>query len=183
MTEDELKELYFEWMCGLVYDTTYNRKLSYARLLHKLNELPFNYILPMDENRESDGIYLRYRFGVDTDIPQAIVASFLDNVPCSMLEMMVALSLRCEEDIMENDMVGNRTGQWFWEMIVSLGLGGQNDQRFDSDYVEKVVERFANRDYKPDGEGGLFTIPNCKYDLRNLEIWMQMNQYLIAIGD
>jgi hypothetical protein len=74
--------------------------------------------------------------------------------------------------------VGNRTGQWFWNMIVNLGLGSMNDVKYNKDYVDSVISRFMNRKYKRNGEGGLFTVKHCKYDLRTVEIWYQMCWHL-----
>ena len=82
---------------------------------------------------------------------------------------------------MDNPAVGDRTAQWFWSMIVSLGLGSMTDSRFDEYYVERVIDRFLNRDYSPDGRGGLFTIPRCEEDLRDVEIWYQTTWYLDTI--
>ena len=101
--------------------------------------------------------------------------------PCSVLEMMVALAIRCEESIMDNPVYGDRTGQWFWNMIVSLGLGSMTDEMYDRDYVDNIVDRFLDRDYSPDGRGGLFTIRNCEYDLRDVEITHQLYWYLDTI--
>ena len=74
--------------------------------------------------------------------------------------------------------IGNRTGQWFWNMIVNLGLGNMNDSNFSEDFVEKRIEVFLDRNYGKHGEGGLFTVRNSRYDLRNVEIWYQMCWYL-----
>lgn len=98
--------------------------------------------------------------------------SYLDNRPCSVLEMLIALAFRCEEHIMTDPDIGNRMGQWFWNMIVSLGLGSMSDSRFDAAYTDDVISRFMNRKYKRNGEGGLFTVERCKYDMRTVEIWM-----------
>ena len=110
-----------------------------------------------------------------------MIAAFLDNQPCSVLEMMIALAIRCEEHIMDDPDVGNRTGQWFWNMIMNLGLGSMTDDQFDKRYAEQVIERFLNREYEQDGEGGLFTVKHCKHDLRTVEIWYQMCWYLDEI--
>ena len=56
-----LKDRYFNWM----YDKVVGTKYSYRKLLWRLYEIPFIYILPMDENRKEDGIDLRYRFGYE----------------------------------------------------------------------------------------------------------------------
>ena len=100
-----------------------------------------------------------------------------DDYECSVLEMMVALSIKCE-DIMGDDRFGDRTGQWFWGMIVNLGLGSMTDDRFDELYAEDVINIFLDRRYDPDGKGGLFRIKHCRQDLRNVEIWYQMCWYL-----
>ena len=96
--------------------------------------------------------------------------------------MMIGLAIRCEEWIMDNPNYGNRTRQWFWSMISSLGLGSMHDERFDEAYVKQIVIRFLNREYQPDGRGGLFTIRNCEYDLRDVEIWYQLCWYLDDIA-
>ena len=101
--------------------------------------------------------------------------------PCSVLEMMLGLAIRCEEDYMDNPVKGNRTGQWFWGMVVNLGLGAMDDSKFDKVFVEDAVRRFLNREYEPDGTGGLFKIRNCDRDLRYVEIWWQLCWYLDSI--
>jgi hypothetical protein len=92
--------------------------------------------------------------------------------------MLVALALRCEENIMDDPDMGNRTGQWFWIMISNLGLGAMRDSRFNERRAEVVIDRLLSRDYEPDGEGGLFTVKGCKHDMRTVEIWHQMCWYL-----
>lgn len=181
MTEDELSSEYFEWMCQLVYSERYSRRLSYKKLLHHLHDIDFQYILLMDENRAEDGIDLRYRFGYEKEYEESMIADYLDNRPCSVLEMLIALAFRCEEHIMADPDLGNRMGQWFWSMITSLGLKSMCDSRFDAAYTDDVIFRFMARKYKRNGEGGLFTIKNCKYDMRTVEIWWQMNWYLNSI--
>lgn len=181
MTELELNNEYFEWMCQLVYDERYTRRLSHQKLLRHLHNIDFQYSLPMDGNRAEDGTDLRYRFGYEKKYEGPMIACYLDNRPCSVLEMLIALAFRCEEHIMDDPDVGNRMGQWFWNMIVNLGLGSMNDSRFDVAYTDEVIFRFMDRKYKRNGEGGLFTIEHCKCDMRSVEIWYQMNWYLDSI--
>lgn len=181
MTELELCREYFDWMCQLVRHKQYNRRLSYNKLLNHLHNIDFQYILPMDGNRAEDGIDLRYRFGYEKEYEDSIIASYLDSRPCSVLEMLIALAFRCEEHIMDDPDAGNRMGQWFWGMIVNLGLESMSDSQFNAAYVDDVVFRFMERKYKRNGEGGLFTIDRCKYDMRTVEIWYQLNWYLNSI--
>lgn len=178
MTRSELNGRYFEWMCQLVLDQRYSKGLSYRKLLRFLNRVDFTYTIAMDGNREADGIDLRYRFGYENSYEKLMIASYLDNKPCSVLEMMIALAIRCEEHIMDDPDVGNRTGQWFWNMIVNLGLGSMTDSKFDEEYATEIIDRFLDREYERNGEGGLFTVEHCNRDLRMVEIWYQMCWYL-----
>ena len=123
MNKASLKKQYFEWMCALICDKKYIGHASYNKLLRYLNNKKFTYMLPMDENRLVDGLNLRFRFADEN-------AYYIDG-ECSILEMMVALSLRCEEHIMADDEIGNRTGRWFWEMIDNLGLESKYDHKYD----------------------------------------------------
>lgn len=180
MVRDDVLNEYFDWMCQLVSDKQYIGDRSYRKLLSKLHNIPFTYTIDMDGNRAADGIDLRYRFGYERNYEDYIIASFLDDKPCSVLEMIVALALRCET-IMEDPDYGDRTGEWFWGMIESLGLESMDDTSFNRNYVDDVIDIFLSRDYGRDGRGGLFTIKHPKRDLRTVEIWYQMNWYLDSI--
>jgi len=181
MTKNELNQKYFEWMYRLVCDEGYSKRLSYRKLLDRLHDTEFIYIIGMDSNRAEDGIDLRYRFGYEHKYEHSIIATYLNDLSCSVLEMLIALSIRCEEHIMDDPDIGNRTGQWFWNMIVNLGLGSMTDEKFDIRYVDETISKFLNRKYKRNGDGGLFTVNNYKYDLRTVEIWYQMCWYLDSV--
>lgn len=175
---DRIIDEYFEWLINVVCGERYSNKISYRKLLSHLHAITFTYSIPRDINRAEDGIDLRYRFALEheySDTPRCL------NGPCSVLEMMVALSIRCEETIMDDPNIGNRTTQWFWSMVTNLGLGSMTDDRFDIQYVDDVIDRFLKREYEPDGKGGLFRIKRCTYDLRNIEIWRQLCWYLNTI--
>lgn len=177
MTQDDIVNEYFEWLVHIAYDG--EEVVSYRKLLSYLHETEFIFIDPMDSNRAEDGLELRYRFahGYLHDDE----AEYLIYGPCSVLEMMLALAVRCEENIMDDPLYGDRTAQWFWGMVTSLGLGGMYDKNFNFDKVEEVIARFLNRDYDTDGSGGLFTVKDSEYDMRKIEIWHQLCEYLNSI--
>lgn len=179
MIRDDVINAYFEWLCDMVCENRYSDTVSYRKLLAYLHDVDFIYLISKDKNRAADGEYLRYRFSLDET--HGYLSRYLDG-PCSVLEMMVALAVRCEEAIMDDPQIGNRTGQWFWGMIVSLGLGSMTDDRFDEGYVASIVEQFLYRNYEPNGRGGLFTIKHCDADLRDIEIWTQMLWFLNSIN-
>lgn len=152
---------------------------SFRKLLIHLHDFAFEYELPMDENRAIDGTELRHRFGYFLGYSNKTIDDLLDmSEKASVLEVMIALSIRCEENIMDDPDVGNRTSKWFWDMVYSLGLGDMYDTKYNSHYVTDILMRFNNRDYSENGEGSLFTVTDTTRDMRDLEIWYQMCQYL-----
>lgn len=177
-----IDEEYFEWLLMLVCNRRFGKGISYRRLLRRLYDTEFTYTIKRDQNRAEDGIELRRRFILMNGYEdwQETVLEALDG-PCSVLEMMIALAIRCEENIMDDPNVGDRTKQWFWGMITNLGLGFSTDDQFDVGIVDAKIQRFLDRKYEPDGSGGLFTVRRCEYDLRTVEIWYQLCWYLDTI--
>lgn len=173
--EDRVRSDYFEWMYELMCGNIYGESVTFRKLFTFLHDTEFTYFVPHDENRAADGIDLRYRFCLRHDCED--LEYCLDG-PCSVLEMMVALAIRCEERIMSDPNYGDRTSQWFWSMISSLGLSGQTDYNFNERLVQDVLFIFLNREYAPNGKGGLFTIRRWDRDARDVEIWHQLMAYL-----
>lgn len=180
MNENELRKAYFKWLSNIVCGKRYSKDVSYNKLLKHLHNTEFRYLLEFDKGRAKDGEDLRYRFALDKQYDDDWVVDVICE-PCTVLEMMVALAIDCEESIMDDYEIGDRTGQWFWGMVVNLGLGAMIDSRYDAYVVDDILDRFMDREYEPDGKGGLFTIKNCKHDLRNVEIWYQTCWYLNTI--
>ena len=173
---------YFNWLSELVCKKRFAKDISYRKLLARLHDTEFIFSIPRDGNRAADGEELRYRFALTNGYEDSYrkILKYLAG-PCSVLEMMVALAIRCEETVMDDPGVGDRTDQWFWGMVTSLGLGSMVDSRFDKQFVDDTINRFLDREYKPDGRGGLFTIKHCDRDLRTVEIWYQLCWYLDTI--
>lgn len=181
ITQDAIINEYNEWLFNQVCRNRYSQQVSYRKLLTRLHDIEFTYTIPRDRNRAEDGMNLRYRFAVEAGYEDDadMIVYFLRG-PCTVLEMMIALSIDCE-DIMDEPDVGDRTGQWFWSMIVNLGLGSMTDDRCDIQRIDDSIMRFLNRRYEPNGKGGLFYIRNYDGDLRTMEIWHQLCHYLDTI--
>jgi hypothetical protein len=175
--DDRINDDYFEWLCELIDNKRFSKHTSYRKLLMHLHNIEFTWFVPHDDNRADDGIQLRRGFALDHN--DVTLSSYIHG-PCSVLEMMVALAVRCET-IMDDTLYGNRTGQWFWGMVHNLGLSPMRDDTFDSEFVDDAVARLLNREYEPDGRGGLFTVRHCTQDLRTVEIWCQLSWYLGSI--
>lgn len=172
----EIDEEYFLWLCELV--DAEDPDAGYLGLMRRMYDMEFSdrtaKLIPNDDNRIEDGIELRERFEEE---------SLFDDYsclggPCSVLEMMIALSYRMEENFGYEDHI-----YWFWDMMRNLGLDEFTDNRyFDLDgqsEVNHILRDFRMRKYGKDGCGGLFPRRNPERDQRRLEIWVQMNNYLI----
>lgn len=173
--EDQVRADYFEWLYDIVRGDRFAKMVSFRKLLTFLHAAEFTYTIPHDKNRAGKGINLRYRYCLNHDCEH--LEHYLSG-PCSVFEMMVALAIDCEDIVADEQYRGDRTAQWFWEMIKSLGLGGMHDSNFNEWLVSDVIGRFLDRDYEPDGRGGLFTVRGWDRDMRTAEIWHQLMAYI-----
>lgn len=178
MIYTDLAGRYFDWLYERVCGDWEPRGLSFHRLLTFLYNQNFTPSCELDGARAEDGLDLRYRFAQTQNIVYQEVQDAFAGIPCSMLEMMVALSIRIEEHILEDAASGNRVGQWFWNMVVSLGLVAMDDTRFDEERAQSVLDRFNAREYQSNGAGGLFTLMHPKEDMRRIDIWYQLMGWL-----
>lgn len=176
MPNSQLYSDYFGWMYDKVEAP--GQRETYYNLFDYLNNTEFSAIIPMDWNRAEDGRNLRYIFAYENGISSSIISESFEGLPCSVLEMMVALANRCEDSIMTNTNYGDRTWVWFWNMIETLGLNDMYDGNFSPLKVSHAMYRLLNRTYAPNGEGGLFKIHDRGKDMRQIEIWYQMCFYL-----
>lgn len=180
MTQDRINEGYYDWLCDIACASSKNKRMQYSNLLRQLHNTQFDYFKPMDGNRAADGIDLRYRYGRKHGYSDPLIASVLDIRPCSVLEMMIALAVRCENQIMEDSNFGDRTSLWFWTMVRSLGLIEATDTGYNPNSVSEVLQAFMDYRYSSNGEGGLFTVQG-RNDMLEMDIWYQMMAYLNSI--
>lgn len=152
---------YYRWLISLVCDSIWDSRY-HSKLLFDLSNIDFTWSIGLDENRAYDGLGLRYRYGYNSDRP------------CSVLEMMVGLAHRIEHEYIED----GEACEFFWSMIKSLGLYSNDDYHYDTDKTNAVIKRLLDRNYGPDGKGGLFYLKNPRDDLRNVQIWDQAMWYL-----
>lgn len=169
-----LDESYFQWLCSLV---DHDPEKDYSGLLKQLHYIEFSErtakLIPNDDNRISDGLDLRVQFAKDENVAYS---EWMDE-PCTVLEMLIALSYRME------DTMGKDYDFWFWVMIENLGLEEMSDDRYsdleDSQKIDEVVSNVLNRRYRKDGHGGMFPLKDPDKDQRKVEIWYQMSAYFL----
>lgn len=152
------------------------RGARYNMLLSYLFDTPFRWSFKImsDANRAKDGQLLRDRYANDTG---DYILYEDKREPCNVLEMMVALAIRIEEDI-TGDPGDDHPEKWFWEMIDNLGLDKQTDRNFDERMTKKILDIWMLRKFDEDGKGSLFPLKCLPKDQRLLSIWDQMNLYL-----
>lgn len=171
--ELDLCESYFITISSLLDWQVYgNSPCSYKRLLRQLYDTEF-IARGMDKNRVVDALDFRKALGYG--------ALTCEEHPVGILEVMISLSSRIENDIMRGTSRGDRTSVWFWEMVKSLGLLDMTDDVYDARYVGDVLDRFLNKRYSSNGQGGLFTVINTSTNLRDTELWYQAALYLNKI--
>ena len=171
---DIILEKYFYWIRDKIVGEDPALR-EYSRLLKQLFDIPFYYIPgSRDENRSADGLGLRKSFMEEFNVcPYDAIKK-----PCSVLEVMAALAIRCDDQIMWDDDIGSRASDWFFIMIDNLGLFNMRNESYDEKYVDYVIDSMMNHEYKQNGEGGLFITRDESFDMRNKEIWAQMCKYL-----
>lgn len=178
---NKLESMYFNWIVKTVSDSEHIH--GYKMILEDLYARDFTWTIIFDENLADQGIRLRDRYLASSKTARKLADIYgpIDK-PCSILEMMVSLALSCEENVMQN-YENNRTRYWFWSMIESMGLDIYDDFSYDEAAVCDILDRFLARNYDKNGRGGLFTlqksVKNDQKDMRNIDIWMQMNAWLI----
>ena len=164
-----MKNVYYRWLISQVCDKSYDSRY-YSKLLFDLFNIDFTWTIPLDENRELGGLKLREEYPYN---------GMAKDQPCSMLEMMVALSLRVEREYLRE---GERI-IFFWDMIKSLGLYGNDDYNYDSDLTDAVISNLLGHTYRADGKGGLFKLQNPPDDMRDVQIWQQAMWYISEVYD
>ena len=173
--DSSLTDRYYYWLLDIIDDEKYPGS-EYSNVLYDLFSAPFYDLIANDCNRVDDGFELRGKFA---DKIGEHLYYVMDALPenCSILEMMIALALKWENNIAWDPDLGDRTSVWFWIMMENLGLTFYSNDRYDKDEVEDIIHTFLERKYCTDGRGGLFKINNPNIDMRNQEIWYQMNLY------
>lgn len=176
----EVRDRYFVWLVDRATDGL--RFASYNKLLAALYDIDFYSIVDNDDNRAVDGECLREEFA-NSSAAEYLDPSPIFDRPCSVLEMMIALANRIDDEIMWNPDKGDRSSKWFWEMIRNLGLDDLDDRHFEEKdgylKVRLVTGALLNRTYSTDGVGSMFPLPGCDKNMRDTEIWYQMNAYML----
>src|SRR4051794_10175629 len=170
---DALKEAYFHWLVSQVREKEHETR-TYWDLLRLMHEKEFVWIVPNDDNRIADALDLRREFLHENRNRGDLTIE--DFGPCSVLEVLIALSRRCEFNA-----PGDATAEeWAWKLINNLRLSGKSDplSRRGANKVDKILDALIWRTFHPSGEGGFFPLTWPQQNQAKIEIWAQMHAYL-----
>ena len=167
----DLDERYFTWLVSQVASV---KKRAHGRtfwsLLRMLHQKEFVGWVPNDLNRAKDGQQLQHEFLQEEGIEGAVPYTS----GCSMLEMLIAISRRLSFD------TDRRPKWWFWHLMKNIGLENYaDDVPFTQEEVDEVLDAIIWRTYAPNGVGGLFPLERPPNDQRQVELWFQLNAYLL----
>lgn len=173
---DEMKMAYHNWLSSYLQpETVYD-----SFVLGLLFEIPFRCdSMPADANRLSDVYDLRMQF---VDSAGIVCNEYLDS-PVSVLEVITVLAMKMaylrDGDEVSDD---NAVALFYHEMLSNLGIDEdfmENDWKRKERLIRRVVKKLLDRRYSKDGSGGLFPLKSARTDQRNVELWYQMNAYMI----
>lgn len=149
----------------------------YFQLASILYQTNFYTVNDLDLNRAEYGLELREEYFSTRREKRP-------TTPCNVLEMLIALSDQMSDNLYDEENDIYDTSYCFWEMISNLELDEYTDDMFSyanfvEDDVRITLEEFLSRRYDYSGKGGLFPLQYPKKDQRKVEIWYQMNAYLL----
>lgn len=155
---------YFDWLCMIDIPDGYRRS-DYSMLLNLLMNTEFHWVVPRDENRAKDGLELR-------DIYEQETGEWCDAYgSCSVLEMLTALAIRCNDEIMYNPDDPKRADIWFWMFIENLGLAVFKNEN-SHPQPQTAILRILN-------SHKMFSFPEQPPNFDKMELWCQLNHYLM----
>lgn len=164
---------YYQWLLDKV-GADREPHMDYLLLLQTLHRIDYVWRLPMDSNRAQDGLMLRATYMMEQGYIPNIITEDGDVPPASVLEVLIALSYRCENDIIGE----NHPDRWFWIAIQNMDLMKCSDDHFNSDYVRQQIDIWLEGRYRKNGQGGPFPLRWPQGDQRNKELWVQMEAFI-----
>jgi hypothetical protein len=154
---------------------------GYDILCEQMFRKEYYFFVNYDENRAEDGLHLRDVYldslrGGPGVVPQG---------PCSFLEFLIGVAIRLEEMLVDGEPIP--VGDYFWELASRLRLTEYTNDMYGEESTQFVVDAIMtdlmDRNYDRCGSTGLFPLhPPCK-DQRKVEVWYQLNSYLLQNQD
>jgi len=168
---DRLDDQYLDWLYDLVGRQA--KQIEHYRLMKQMFTTEFIPLVPNDDNRCMDGVAIRQEFIAENGSIRPS-RNWL-NEGCSVLEMVIGISRHIVFEM------GGDVGEWFWHLIDNLRITKYNDSQYNERIVRNVLERLVWRKYSYDGTGGLFPLKEPQEHQAEVELWFQMESYLLEM--
>lgn len=175
----ELEEVYFDWLRSECFTETSERR-EYEGVLKVLHDIPFFWVLMLDQNRAGDALSYRQNdflgFQGDLDaFDQHWLHNWAESTP-SVLEVMLGMARRWSFYFEES------IAFYFAHMFVSMQFDRYPGRHLvpASDFeVRHKCNEWLSRQFQPNGEGSPFPIKHALdiVDFRQVDMWAQMNAY------
>ena len=156
---------YYEWLVSQV-ETPGDR--TYNGLFERMHNFEFVWFVPNDDNRHQDGLDLRLEF-LNGNAPTLHLAG------ATMLEILVSLSRRVAFT------AGGDERRWAWKLLKNLKLNKMSDPLTEAkaQRIDDILYAVVWRTYDRNGNGGFFPLKDSLDDQTKVEIWYQLNKYVI----
>lgn len=175
-TPISIQDAYFRWLYGLVYEIwEIDSPQSYTVLSALMHQVPFTSLVPYDDNRIAEAAGLRNNFQEYAGSMGPMEVADLMGPDASVFEVLIALADQADF------MVPLTRKTWFHIFVENLNLDKYTDAycRHRSTWpVERAINTFNNRNYRPNGRGGIFPLRKPEHDQREVELWYQMGAYM-----
>ena len=168
-----LDQGYFAWLTGSV-----DPSQTYIQLLQQLYKSEAKALIPWDENRLESGQAIRNEFRPGGYSSLSEMEWLLR--PCTFLELTVSLSRKLADEM-------DWTPKYaFWILLRNLGVGDISDREYDQQmmrHIHEVVNKVNYRSYDYYGRGGFFPLRNARENQQFVQLWDQLNSWVIENGD
>lgn len=154
---------YFKWL----YEKTH-LSVSYFSSIEKMFDYEFVSYIEHDDVRMADAAGLRKEYAEYKGLSQDVVDYILDSKPISVLEVLIALSERMSAEISAD----GDGFTYFIDIVDNMGILAAEPNE-----VPEICQEFVERLYPYCGMA--FRLNNPKEDQRDIDLWYQMQAYLI----
>ena len=180
---------YLDWLLTLVntglryhkLPLEYEKRSSMIKILFETRWSPLQ---SDDKLCYMDAIALREDFMERNDVLEDEL-HMVDK--CTVLELLISLSVKLDEDPILSPQIGCRPGDWFVTMLKNIYLWPCEDETMDEEWsdtsIKQTLDIFVNRKYRDDGRGGNIFITNepKHQDYTLIGLWKQACMYAINI--
>jgi hypothetical protein len=182
MSEDHwLVETYFAWLAHDAFSDESERD-EYSGVLRVLHDIPFYWTIWSDENRAGDAMsfrqsdFLSFQHGLD-HLDQEWLSNWASASP-SVLEVLLAIARRW------TFYFEGEVPYYFGHLFLNLRLDRFPGRILPTQMHENIrlmMDNWMSRQFCEDGRGSPFPIKDLiargVFDMRQLDIWSQMNAY------